>query len=47
MEQWRDELHLGGSGGEVVIEDDLTLVESSLPGSALLARDTEPEAVNT
>ena len=42
MEQWGDELHLGRSRGEVVLEDDLTFVEPALPGSSLLPRDPEP-----
>ena len=43
MEQWRHELDLGGSGGEVILEDDLAFVQSSLPGGALLARNAVPE----
>ena len=31
--------HLGWSGREIILEDDLALIESSLPRSALLARD--------
>ena len=42
MEQGGDELHLGGSGGEVVLEDYLTLVEASLPGGSFLTGDSEP-----
>ena len=42
MEQRGDELHLGRSGGEVVLEDDLTFVETALPGSSFLAGDSEP-----
>ena len=43
VEQWRHELDLGGSGGEVILENDLAFVQSSLPGSALLARNAVPE----
>lgn len=42
MEQWRHELDLGGSGGEVILEDDLAFVQSSLPGGALLAGNSVP-----
>ena len=43
MEQWRHELDLGGSGGEVILEDDLAFVQSSLPGGTLLPGDSVPE----
>ena len=43
VEQRGDELHLGRSRGEVVLEDDLTFVESTLPGSPFLPGDAEPE----
>lgn len=43
MEQWRHELDLGGSGGEVILEDDLAFVQSSLPGGSLLARNAVPD----
>ena len=43
MEQWGDELHLGRSRGEVVLEDDLTFVEPALPGSSFLSGNPEPE----
>ena len=43
MEQRGDELDLGGSGGEVVLEDDLALVQPALPGGALLTGDPVPE----
>ena len=42
MEQWRHKLDLGGSGGEVILENDLAFVQSSLPGGALLARNAVP-----
>ena len=42
VEQRGDELHLGRSGGEVVLEDDLTFVETALPGSSFLAGDSKP-----
>ena len=42
MEQWRHELDLGRSGGEVILEDDLAFVKSSLPGGSLLARNAVP-----
>ena len=42
MEQRGHELHLGRSGGEVVLEDDLTFVETALPGSSFLAGDSKP-----
>merc|ERR550519_1430575 len=41
VEQWRDKLHLGRSRGEIVLEDDLTFVETALPGSSFLAGDSE------
>ena len=43
MEQRGDELDLGGSGGEVILEDDLALVQPTLPGGALLTGDPVPE----
>ena len=43
MEQRGDELHLGRSGGEVVLEDDLTFVETALPGSSFFPGDSEPD----
>ena len=46
VEQWGDELHLGRSRGEVVLEDDLTFVEPALPGSSLLPRDPKPAELN-
>ena len=42
VEQGGDELHLGRSGGEVVLEDYLTLVEAALPGGSFLTGDSEP-----
>ena len=42
MEEWGHELDLGRSGGEVILEDDLTLVEAALPRCALLAWDAVP-----
>ena len=42
MEEWGHELDLGRSGGEVILEDDLTLVEAALPRCALLTGDTVP-----
>ena len=42
MEEWGHELNLGRSGGEVILEDDLTLVEAALPRCALLAGDAVP-----
>ena len=40
-ERW-DESDLGRSGGEVILEDDLSPVQAALPHRALLARDPEP-----
>ena len=42
MEQRGHKLDLGGSGGEVILEDDLTFVQSSLPGGPLLAGNPVP-----
>ena len=42
MEQGGDELHLGRSRGEIVLEDDLAFVETALPGGSFLAGDSEP-----
>ena len=42
MEEWGHELDLGRSGGEVILEDDLALVEAALPRCALLAGDAVP-----
>ena len=42
MEQGGDELHLGRSGGEVVLEDYLPFVEAALPGGSFLTGDSEP-----
>ena len=42
MEKRGDKLHFGRSGGEVVIEGDLTFVETSLPGGSVLTGDSEP-----
>ena len=46
VEQWGHELDLGWSGGEVVLEDDLAFVQSSLPRGAFLAGDAVPDGVN-
>ena len=45
VEQWWHELHLGWCGGEVILEDDLTLVESTFPWSTFLTRDSIPEQI--
>ena len=42
VEQRGDKLHLRRSRGEIVLEDDLTFVETALPGSSFLAGDSEP-----
>ena len=42
MEEWGHELDLGRSGGEVILEDDLPLVEAALPRCTLLTGDTVP-----
>ena len=42
MEKRRDKLVLGGSGREVILEDDLAFVQSSLPGGPLLAGNPVP-----
>jgi len=42
VEQWRNKLHFGGSGREVVLEDDLAFVEPTLPGSPFLPGDSKP-----
>ena len=42
MEEWGHELDLGRSGGEVILEDDLALVEAALPRCALLTGDAVP-----
>ena len=42
VEEWGHELDLGRSGGEVILEDDLPLVEAALPRCALLTGDTVP-----
>ena len=39
MEEWGHELDLGWGGGEVILEDDLSFVETSFPWSTLLAWD--------
>jgi len=39
VEERGHKLDLGWSGGEIILEDDLTLVESPLPGCSLLPRD--------
>merc|ERR1719422_1768476 len=39
VEERGHKLDLGRSGGEIVLEDDLALVEPSLPRGSLLARD--------
>jgi len=39
VEKWRHELDLGRSARIVVLEDHLTLIETSLPGRSLLARN--------
>ena len=41
MEQWGDELDLGRSCRELILEDDLTFVEPALPGSSFLSRDSK------
>ena len=46
MEQWRNKLDLGRSGGEVVLEDDLAFVEPALPGGPFLPGDPEPALEN-
>ena len=42
VEEWGHELDLGRSGGEVILEDDLPLVEAALPRCTLLTGDTIP-----
>ena len=42
VEQRGHKLDLGGSGGEVILENDLTFVQSSLPGCPLLAGNPVP-----
>ena len=42
VEEWGHKLDLGRSGGEVILEDDLPLVEAALPRCALLAGDAVP-----
>ena len=42
VEERGNELDLGRGGWEVVLEDDLTLVETSLPRGSLLSRDPVP-----
>ena len=42
VEERGHELHLGGCGGEVILEYDLSLVKSSLPRSSFLAGDSIP-----
>ena len=39
MKQWRNKLDLGWSGRKVILENNLPLVQPTLPGCALLARD--------
>ena len=46
MEQRGNKLDPGWSGGEVVLEDDLAFVQSSLPRGAFLAGDAVPDGVN-
>merc|ERR1719219_380311 len=41
VEQGGDELHLGRSRGEIVLEDDLAFVETALPGGSFLPGDSE------
>ena len=47
MEQRGNKLDPGWSGGEVVPKDDLTFVETTLPGSSFLPGDSEPEKEST
>ena len=42
VEEWGHKLDLGRSGGEVILEDDLALVEAALPRCALLTGDAVP-----
>ena len=42
VEERRDEPDLGRSGGEVILEDDLSPVQAALPHRAQLTRDPEP-----
>jgi len=39
VEEWGRKLDLGRGGGEVLLEDHVSLVETALPGCRLLARN--------
>ena len=41
VEEWGHKPDLWRSGGEVILEDDLSLVKTSFPGSPLLSRNSE------